>query len=327
MAVPRARTAPVALRRVQERLARDALLRRRVRHEEAALDLELVVEQRGEVVEEELPRHDAPVLPADGGPRRDPPGLQVGRDDHDVLEAERVADADADALHDRVRARVRRQARRHREQLLERESVARGLGGLLRRLHGERGVVGERDEDVELLVGRAEAAHRLVDGEDADEVAVVMAHRHEERVEWMPRVGADARRVIGEIEVAAVLRPVELAGRHEVRPSLAETVGEQRLPVLDPAHEPDEDRLRLGTAVHRRALEVVPLRTVEVDRDGLVAERLGDDAGDRTEERREVVGRPNEPRDLEEATQRRDRWQIRRRQLQTLQAVIGTKGA
>ena len=247
------------------------------------------------------------VLPADGRPRRDPPGLQVGRDDHDVLEAEGVAHADAHVLHDRVRARVRGQARRHPEQLLEREAVACGLGRLLRRLHGDCGVVGECHENVELLVGRTQAAHRLVDGEDADEVAVVMAHRHEERVERMPRVVADARRAIRKIEVPAVFRPVELAGRDEVRAALAETVGEQRLPVLDPAHEPDEDGLGLGAAVHRRALEVVPLRAVEVDRDGLVAERLGDDARDRTEEAREVVGGANEPGDLEEATKRRDR--------------------
>ena len=74
------------------------------------------------------------------------------------------------------------EARRHLQQLLERGAVAGRLLRLLGALDGDRGVVGHRDEHVELLVGRDAAAHGLVDREDADQVAVRVPQRHEERV-------------------------------------------------------------------------------------------------------------------------------------------------
>ena len=110
-----------------------------------------------------------------------------------VLEAERVAHAGADSAQDLVGDRLGGQAGRDLEELLERDLVPRRLGRLLRRLHGERGVIGERDEHVELLVGRTAPADRLVDRQDAEQMAVGVAQRDEERVLGMPGVGAVAR--------------------------------------------------------------------------------------------------------------------------------------
>ena len=83
------------------------------------------------------------------------------------------------------------------EQLLERRPVAGGLLRLLGALDGDRGVVGHRHEHVELLVGRDAAAGGLVDRQDADQVAVGVPQRHEERVERMPAVGLAGRLATG----------------------------------------------------------------------------------------------------------------------------------
>ena len=73
-------------------------------------------------------------------------------------------------------------------------------GGLLRllgALDGDRGVVGHRDEHVELLVGRDAAAGGLVDGQDADEMPVRVAQRDEQGVERMPAVRVRGRAATG----------------------------------------------------------------------------------------------------------------------------------
>ena len=180
---------------------------------------------------------------------------------------------------------------------------------LLRRLHGDRRMVGERDEHVQLLVGRTPAAERLVDGEDAEQVAVVVAHRHEESVERMPAVRARAGRDVG--DVAFAVRPVELAGLQEVGAAPREVLREQRLPLLDRANVTDQRLARLGPAVDGRDVEVVPRRPMEVDRDRRVPERFRDHPRDRREQLGKVVALANERRDLDEAAQRRDGWKRR----------------
>ena len=103
-------------------------------------------------------------------------------------------------------------------------------------LHGERRVLADGDEDVDLVAARAAARERLVDGEDAEQLAVRSAHRHEQRVVRMPR-----GRVVGDDEVRRVGRaadgvPVDLAGRDEVRAALQEARVEQRLPLRRRLH-------------------------------------------------------------------------------------------
>ena len=111
-----------------------------------------------------------------------------------ILKTERIAHAGAHCAQNLVRDRLCGQTGRHLEQLLERDAMPYCLSRLLSRLHRERSVVGQRDEYVEVLVGRTAPAGRLVDGEDAEQMPVGVAQRHEERVLGVPRVGAAARR-------------------------------------------------------------------------------------------------------------------------------------
>ena len=106
--------------------------------------------------------------------------------------------------------------------------MPRRLRRLLRRLHRERRVVGERHEHVELLVGRAEAAHGPVDRDDPEQMPVGVAHRQEERVLRMPGAGF----------------PVARAGRDDVGAAAAEAGAQQRLPFRVVAHLPEEGGLR-----------------------------------------------------------------------------------
>ena len=82
------------------------------------------------------------------------------------------------------------QRRRDGEQPLERVAVRLRARAFLRGLDGERRVLGDGDEDVDLVAARPAARDRLVDREDAEQLAVRPAHRHEQRVVRMPGVGS-----------------------------------------------------------------------------------------------------------------------------------------
>ena len=206
---------------------------------------------------------------------------------------------------------MRGQAGGHAQQLLQRESVARRVRRLLRRLQRDGRMVGEGDEDVELLVGRSQPRRRLVDGEDAEQMPVVMAHRHEERVERMPGVVAGSTFAIGHVEVVRDRRPVELASRHDEGAPAVEALRQERRPLLDRASGTEQGPLRRLVAVDSGRLEVVPRGPVHVDRNRPVAERLGDHARDRPEQLGNVVGGADQPSDLEQHAKRRERWKIR----------------
>jgi len=119
--VPRPRAAAVQLRAVDEDLGREAAPGLVVREQEAALDLELRVEERRDVGERH-PRRERLVAerPADGGLRLEPARRRLDELDRHVLEAERVADALAHRLEDLVGVEPLREARRDAQQLLER---------------------------------------------------------------------------------------------------------------------------------------------------------------------------------------------------------------
>ena len=184
------------------------------------------------------------------------------------------------------------------------------LRGLLRRLHRERRMVGERDEHVQLLIRWTLTTDGDIDGEDAEQVPVGVPHRQEERVLRMPRVLAGPRREIGNVRLAG-RAPVELARGNVVRAAAQEPIGEQARPLLDRAHAPEEDRSRLLAAVHGRHFEVVPLRTEQIDDDALVAERLRDRPRDRAEQIGKILVGAHEAADLEQALQRGDRVRSR----------------
>ena len=93
------------------------------------------------------------------------------------------------------------QPRRDGEQMFERVAVRLRARGLLCRLHRERGVLGDGDEHVDLVAARLAPGDRLVDGEDAEQLAVRAAHRREQRVVRMPRVRVVADRQVGGVNV------------------------------------------------------------------------------------------------------------------------------
>ena len=279
--VPRVRPAPVHGRGEGGAL-RHAGDGRRLRDEEAALDLEGGIQQRPDGGDRHAPlRRERDVVPARDGARRQQPGLGVDELDHDLLEVQRPGDAVAHLLEHLVdRARLG-QARGDLQQLLERVAVARGLDGLLRALQGAGGERHHGHEQVELVVGRAHAGDRLADRDDAQQVPVGVPAGHEELVAGSPGVGGLGSRVVGHVARAqSGVRPVDAALRDEVRAAALEALLERQRP-----HRPlvglAQQRLahRLA-AVDGADDEVVPRRAVEVEGHALEAQRLGDRAGD-----------------------------------------------
>ena len=152
-------------------------------------------------------------------------------------------------------------------------------------------MVDERDENLELVVDRPPTADRLVDRDDAEQEAAVVAHRDEERVLRIPRV-----RMARPPSLRHVARPervpVDRPARHDVGAAPLEPVGEKHRPVLARARIAEQRRPCLLVPIHSRHLEVVPLGAVDVDRDGPVAEGLADGSGDGVEQRGKILTRP-----------------------------------
>ena len=108
--------------------------------------------------------------------------------------------------------------------------MPRRLRRLAHRLDGERRMVDERDENLELVVGRPPAADRLVDRDDAEQEATVVTHWNEERVLGIPGVGM--ARPLSLRQVARPERvPVDRPGRHDVGAVPREAVGQEHRPV------------------------------------------------------------------------------------------------
>jgi hypothetical protein len=136
--------------------------------------------------------------------------------------------------------------------------------------------------------------------------AVGRPQRSEERVVGMPGVRVCADREVGDVGAVLVRAPVEFAVRHEIRPALQEALIEQRLPFRELADVAEQSLARLVAPVHRGDDEVVPLAAVEVDHDRAEGQRVGGGPRDRQEQLRQLLARPHEPRDLEEAAEPRE---------------------
>ena len=177
---------------------------------------------------------------------------------------------------------------------------------LLRGLHREGCVLGDGDKDVDLVTARPAARDRLVDREDAEQLAVRPTHRREQRVVRMP-----CGRVVGDNEVrrvrgAADCIPVELAGREEVRAALQESRVEERLPFGRRLNLAEQRGARVVAPVDRRDDEVVPLAPVQVDHHRPERERVGDGAGDRGEQLRQLLAGSDEARYFEQPAEPRE---------------------
>jgi hypothetical protein len=183
------------------------------------------------------------------------------------------------------------------------------VGGVLRHTERERGVLGDRDERVDLVVGGAPATVRLVHRDDPDEEALGVAQRHEQRVLRRPGVGVVARRDPRHVAIDAQPLPVELAARHEVGAAAGEALVEERHPCLARRALPYEGAHRLLRADDGRGEHVVERRPVDVHHDGAVPEQLPDRAADVLEDLLEVRLVADEGSALEHLAEASDRRQ------------------
>jgi hypothetical protein len=304
VAVPRERPAAVLDRRVRRAGAAGPCERLLAREEVAALDLEHGVEHGDQIRARQ--REIEPGIaraPARGAARREAATVVLERDD-DLLEGERVVDAVRDGVEDVALAAERGQARGDLEQLGEGRAQARRGSRHLRVLERARDVERERREHRDLRVLGPAAGLGLVDGEDPEHVPVGVHERDDEGVVRAPRVRRVDARELGHVRERVL--PVLLLLADQVGAVAQEALVEVRRPGVPRSRLAKQLRARGLAAVHGDDLEVVLGRAVEVDHDGVEAERLGDRPGDLVEEPRELAARANEPRDVEEATQVRE---------------------
>ena len=167
------------------------------------------------------------------------------------------------------------QLRGHPQQLLEPAPVGRVVRRVLGALHRARGVAHDEREDLEVLVRRAD---RRSCGEPTLRMPSMVPSA------WWngTKISSSARHASGAsivsmsatIALAGLLLPVELAVVDEVRAAVAEALGEHRLPVLPRVRGAEQRGAQRLVAVDGADDEVVPRLAIEVDDDGLEAERL-----------------------------------------------------
>jgi hypothetical protein len=197
--------------------------------------------------------------------------------------------------------------------VLARGAMAAGLLGAVRLLERERGVAGDRDQEVELVVRRPPARDRLAERDDREDLALGVDAGDEQLVARAPCAGVDLARGRRHVTGADAFGiPVDRAVGHEVGAPPQEALVE---------HEPDPRR-RVGLAEQllphrlgphdRRGLVVVPLRAVDVDHHAGEAHRLGEHARDRREHRWDALVAADQARDLHQALEPADGVQVLR---------------
>ena len=159
-----------------------------------------------------------------GGGRAVAVGLAVGELDRDELEAEGVACGVADGLEDRADGARAGELGRDGEQLLQRSPVACSELRVLRVLDRLRGMRCDGDQQLDLLAGRSPGRCRLVDRQDAEDVAVGRAEGDDQRVLGPPGVGIVVRGQLRDVGGAA-LRSTRARPRGSDRRRRAPTAG------------------------------------------------------------------------------------------------------
>ncbi len=205
VAVPGVRAAAVALRRVEalDLLRRDPAGGLLV-EQDAALPGERRIGERGHLGDRRLGQlRDLGGRPAGAGARRQAPVALVERQ-HDLLEAQRLADAGAHGVQRLLGRGAAVELGRDAQEVLDRGVVTRALGLRLGVLDRDGDVRRHRAQDLEVVVGRAPAAERLVHREEAQDLRSGAEERHEERVVGVPGVGVVAGRDLRHVGERAV---------------------------------------------------------------------------------------------------------------------------
>ena len=184
--------------------------------------------------------------------------------------------AAADRLEDRLRRLRGGQRRRHLQQLLETGAMARRPLRLLRGLDRNRGVGRECAEHFELGIVRPTAAAGLSDREDREHPPFGILEWHEQLVLRVPRIGLVRRLDLGHVARPGVTAPVERAVGDQERAAATELLAQQVAPRPPLIGTAEQGVTSLLAAVDIRDAEVVELRPVQVEHDGLELQRLGD---------------------------------------------------
>src|SRR5207244_3768491 len=116
----------------------------------------------------------------------------------------------------------------------------------------------------------------------------------------VPGIDVFGRLHIRDVPLADVLAPVERPVRNQVGPAAAVLIRQQLLPAAPLVGAAEQRVTRLRAAVYVRDAEIVELRAVEVEDDGLELERLGDCLHDRRERALEVPLAADHARHLEQ---------------------------
>src|SRR5438876_2068975 len=170
----------------------------------------------------------------------------------------------------------------------------------LRGREGLRGVVGETDEQPELFVARPQARGRVAEREDSEQLLAGSIQRYEDFVIRVPRLRVVADLADGDVALAGVVLPVELAVLDEERAVAEEAVVEQLRPALPAVGAAEQGALHFLVAVNGRDAEVVPLTAVEIENDGAEADDFRDRPRDQREDGRKVALRTHELGDADE---------------------------
>src|SRR2546423_5700045 len=194
----------------------------------------------------------------------------------------------------------------------------------LRGREGLRGVVGETDEQPELFVARPQARGRVAEREDSEQLLAGSIQRYEDFVIRVPRLRVLADLADGDVTLAGVVFPVELAVLDEERAVAEEAVVEELRPAFPAVGAAKQCALNFLVAVNSRDQEVVPLTAIEVEHDSAEAEHFRNRPRDQREDGREIALRPHELGDSDERADPRELARIPapRAREQTLQSSM-----
>ena len=176
----------------------------------------------------------------------------------------------------------------------------------LRRSQRLGGVVGETDKKAELFIARAKARCGIADGEDPEQLVAGPVERDENLVIGVPGLRVVTHDALGDVAVADVVLPVELAVLDEEGAASEEAIVEQLRPLVPAVGAAEERALNLLVAVDGGDAEVVPLTAVEVEDDGLEAEHVCDRACDQREDGRQIAFGPYELGDSDQGADARE---------------------
>src|SRR5437764_13321217 len=160
-----------------------------------------------------------------------------------------------------------------------------------------RSVVGETDEQSELFVARPQARRWVAERKDPQQLIAWSVERHEDFVIRVPRLRMVVDLADGDVALAGVVFPVELAVLDEERAVAEEAVVEELRPAFPAVGAAKQRALNFLVAVNGRDQEVVPLTAIAVEHASAAAEHFGNRPRDQREDGAAIAAARHERRD------------------------------